>query len=301
MPRLLRSLALLLLTALPAQAQECEALGWGHVFTNDGIGDGQDRWRTVGLSLSHLRGPEWSGQLPESPGALLEFRARAEILAPANLASPAPGDRRYAGVLSFGLHTHFQHAGWQSSLGIDLALTGPQTGLGNLQDAIHDALGVAVPAADLLDDQIPDALHPTLVYETGRELPLGAATLRPFVEAQAGIETFARIGFDLVVGRFGQGGLLLREASTGQRYAALPGAPGLSLTLGGDTAHVFDSALFPKDGPEVLESRHRLRAGLAWQGGTGAQAFYGLTWLSEEFEGQDEGQILGTLSLKLQF
>lgn len=302
--RIARGLALAVaLTAGAAQAQERVTLGWGRMFTNDGMGDGHDRWRTGAYTVSRLRGPSWSGSLPATFGEILEFRARAEIISPSTLSNPPPGDRRYAGVLTLGMHSHFASGGVETSLGLDLAVTGPQTGLGRLQDRLHDLLGVAQP--QVLADQIGDAVYPTLVFEAGRSLPLAdAVTLRPFVAAQAGGETWARLGADLTLGRFGQNALMLREATTGQRYRAISGdhVPGLTFTLGGDIAHVWDSALLPEGGAaEMKDTRERLRAGLAWQGAGGLSAFYGLTWLSEEFETHGEGQLLGALTINLRF
>lgn len=37
-----------------------------------------------------------------------------------------------------------------------------------------------------------------------------------------------------------------------------------------------------------------------WQGGQ-SEVFYGVTWLSEEFEEQPEGQVLGAVNLRLRF
>ena len=84
--------------AAPASTQERVTLGWGRMFTNDGLGDLEDRWRTGSYTVSRVRGPSWSGELPGRFGEILEFRARAEIIAPENLTVAAPGDRRYAGI-----------------------------------------------------------------------------------------------------------------------------------------------------------------------------------------------------------
>jgi hypothetical protein len=97
--------------------------------------------------------------------------------------------------------------------------------------------------------------------------------------------------------------LLVRDSSTGQRYVAVRGssAPGISLSLGGDIAQVFDSAYLPSGGAAVLrDSRARLRAGLHWQGEQ-ADVFYGLTWLGKEFDSQDGEQVVGSLRINLQF
>ena len=70
---------------------------------------------------------------------------------------------------------------------------------------------------------------------------------------------------------------------------------------GKDVAQVASSVYLPDDrGPGLEESRTRLRAGLNWQGESwGVQ--YGLTYLSEEFEGQPEGQFLGAARIKYNF
>lgn len=291
------------LAVLPqvGRAEDRVTLGWGRMFSNDGLGDARDRWRTGAYTVSRVRGRDWDGNLPGF-GEILEFRARAEILAPEDLVSPDPGDRRYAGVLTFGLHTHFSHAGLDSSLGLELAVTGPQTGLGDVQSYIHDHLGL--PQPQVLDDQIGNAVHLGALAEVGRSLSFGPARLRPFAEAQVGIETMVRLGFDLDLGPRTQGALMLRDSTTGQRYRGIDGdmVPGWSLSLGGDIAHVFDSALLPEGGAaERTETRSRLRAGLAWQGARGASVFYGVTWLGKEFAGQSEGQAVGSLSLNLNF
>jgi hypothetical protein len=299
----LAALVALMLMAGVAGAQERVTLGWGRMFSNDGIGDGQDRWRTGAYTVSRVRGPDWTGALPDTFGEILEFRFRADIIAPSNLTAPAPGDRRYAGVLSFGLHTHFDWKGLDTSLGADLVVTGPQTGLGRLQTEIHELLDAPIPM--VLGNQIADGVHPTLVAEVGRSFELGGgAVLRPYAEAQAGLETFVRFGADFSLGGYDNGALMLRETTTGQRYRAVAGdiEPGFSFTLGGDIAHVWDSVLLPETGAaELSEERHRLRAGVAWQGARGAAVFYGLTYLSPEFEGQSEGQFIGSLNVNLNF
>jgi hypothetical protein len=160
------------------------------------------------------------------------------------------------------------------------------------------------PSAAVLDGQIGNRLHPGLTAEIGRSLALGnAVQLRPFAEARLSVESLVRMGGDITIGRFGQGGLLLRDTTTGQRYRGIEGtrSEGFSLTLGGDLAHVFDSALLPSGGAVTAETdRYRLRAGLQWQGKR-ASTFYGVSYLSREFVQQPEGQLVGALSLNLRF
>ncbi len=298
-----RFLAAVLLCGLagPVVAEERITLGWGRMFTNDALGDMKDRWRTGSYTLSRVRGPSWSGELPESFGEILEFRVRAEIITPESLTTAAPDDRRYAGVLTLGMHSHFQTAGLETSLGLDIAVTGRQSGISRMQDVLHDLLDMTRPR--VAANQIGNGFHPTLVLETGRGFQIGRTTIRPFAEAQAGLETFVRGGLDLSFGTYGRGALMIREHTTGQRYRAVPGSPepGLTFTLGGDVARVFDSELLPEGGAAVLDdTRERLRAGIAWQGDR-SSVLFGLTWLGKEFEGQRDTQMVGSINLQLNF
>jgi hypothetical protein len=295
-------LTLLLSVPTTGSAEQRVTLGFGRLFVNDLIGDGEDRWRTGSYTVSWVRGPVWDGTLPGRAGTLLEFRFRGEILAPSNLSKSNPNDRRYAGSLSAGLHTHFALGAAEVAAGADLVFTGPQTGLGRFQSNFHDIFGLVEP--QVLEEQIPNGVHPTVLVEVGRSFRMGeTVTLRPFAEAQAGVETFVRVGGDLSIGGQWQGGLLIRDVSTGQRYVGIAGQQplGVSFSLGGDVARVFDSVYLPSDGvPELSDTRSRLRAGLHWQGDT-ADVFYGVTWLGKEFEQQTEDQVVGSLRVNLRF
>lgn len=292
----------MLAAAAPAAAQDRTFLGWGRLFNNDLIGDGHDRWRTGSYTVSLAYGPSWSGALPTRPGEIVEARFSAEIIAPADLSDPDPDDRRYVGALTVGAHTHFRLGPAETSAGLNLVATGPQTGLGTFQRNIHDWFDLETP--EVLDDQIPDNLYPTALVELGRSYRFGeAVVLRPFAELQAGVETYARVGADLAIGQQWLGSLLVRDSSTGQRYVTIRGnrTPGVSFSLGGDIAHVFDSAYLPSDSAATLdETRPRLRAGVHWQGER-ADVFYGLTWLGKEFEQQDGTQVVGSLRVNLDF
>lgn len=298
--RLILLIAAIVMASLPVHAEERVTLGWGRLFSNDALGDGQDRWRTGGYTVSRMRGPSWSGNLPGQAGEIIEFRFRGEIIAPADLTTPDPGDRRYAGTLALGLHTHFAMGQAEASVGGDLVVIGPQTGLGQFQRQVHDWLNIAQP--QVLDDQIGNTISATLTGEVGRSFRFGQRiTLRPFVEAQAGAETLVRVGGDMVIGGAWEGALMLRDVTTGQRYSGIASvAQGLSLTLGADVAHVFDSVYLPSGGAVMAESRTRVRAGVTWQGEQ-AGLFYGMTYLGPEFEGQSEGQIIGSLRVNFDF
>jgi len=303
--RLLTAVALSSLVATPAvHAQERERLGHGRLLSNDYFGDGKDRWRTGSWTSSRVWGPAWSGQAPARFGDLIELRLSSEIFAPDNLTRASPSDRPYAGALSVGAHTHFRWKGFDTALGADLVMTGANTGLGSFQRAIHKVLGVRLPSGVTLGNQIPNGFHPTVVGEIGRNLALSQrVNLRPFMEGRAGAETLVRAGFDLTFGTIGAGELHVRESATGQRYRVISNeeATGFSFLLGADMAHVSDSIYLPADrGIALTDSRDRVRAGVQWQGEQ-ASAFYGLTYLGEEFDAQTEGQLLGSSRNNLSF
>lgn len=287
--------------ASDAQAEE---LGYGRLIVNDFLGDGHDRWRSGSIVGSHVFGPEWTGSLPHSMGEIIELRIMGQTLTPANLSSPAAGDRPYAGALSVGAHTHFQSASaieW--TLGGDLTLIGPQTGLADFQNWLHDQLSIPGASSSVLSSQVGNAVYLTAVAEAGRSFDIGSnASLRPFAEARLGDETLLRAGFDLTIGHFGSNDILVRDPVTGQRYSTMPDRPlGVSFLLGADTAYVDSSAYLPSSSGVGLENaRHRVRAGINWQGKRHS-VYYGASWLSPEFTAQAEGQIVGAIRIKIDF
>lgn len=287
-----------------ATAGERQYLGAARILTNDLLGDGDDRWRTGSYAASHVWGPEWTGVLPDRAGQIVEFRINGEVIAPENLRQPRPGTRPFVGALSFGLHSHFTAGPAEMAVGADLVVTGPQTQLDDVQDFLHGLGGGADLSGATRDAQIGNDVHPTLVLEAGRRVSLGGrARLRPYLEGRWGVESLIRAGADLSFGLAGQDGLMVREPVTGHRYRVLDNPfAGFSLVVGADVAHVADSEFLPESrGLDLEETRTRLRAGVHWEGRKGSSAFYGLTWLSEEFETQREDQIVGSVRLNLNF
>ncbi|WP_415921513.1 lipid A-modifier LpxR family protein [Tateyamaria sp. SN6-1] len=291
--------------ASTADAVERKRLGFGILFTNDFVDGTEDRWRTGSVTSSRVWGPEWTGAAPSGFGDLLELRIHGEVISPANLQSPTAGDRRYAGALSLGLHTHMTRGATELALGADVVFVGPQTQLDEFQSGLHDLFSISEPSDAVLGNQIENEIRPTLVFEAGRSFQVGSnSALRPFIEARAGIETLARVGVDWTFGGLGQGALMVREPVAGQRYEVVGSEwTGTSFVLGADIAYVDSSVFLPDDGtgPALEETRHRLRAGVAWQRPSGFNAFVGLSYLGEEFEGQDEGQFVGALRVGFGF
>jgi len=305
--RFAAGLGVLLAVLAGAAMAEPDRTGWrllgqGWLLSNDAIGDGHDRWRSVGLSYGAVTGPGWAGRLPDRPGEILEFRLMAEAIAPSNLVDPDPAERRYAGIVSAGMHSHFAPGRAEVRLGADLVAVGPRTGVAGLHEAMHDLFGLSPirPGVHRLDN----ALHPTLSAEVGLSWPLGPATaLRPFAEVRLGDEDLARIGADLMLGAADQRALWLRDPITGQRHVGVRGqaGPGLYATFGADIAAVRESAWLPAGGAAVLRDRRaRLRAGIGYRARR-SDGFAGLTWLSEEFEGQGAPQVVGSVTLRFRF
>lgn len=294
--------ALTAVTPDVSAAQERVTLGWGRMFTNDAIGDGHDRWRTGAYTVSRLRGESWSGDLPALADGILEFRFRAETIAPQDLVTPSATDRRYAGVLAFGLHSHFDYSGLESTVGLDVVVTGPQTGMARLQSRLHNALGL--PEPQVLGNQIADDAHIAIGGEVARRFSLSqSAGLRPYLSARVGEETMIRAGADLTIGHFMQDSLMLRETVSGHLYRGAAGdrVNGVTLVAGADVARVFDSIYLPDGGVAELEPwRARARTGIYWQGER-ADFFSGLTWLGKEFGTQPHPQVVGSLSLNIKF
>ncbi|SFL30255.1 lipid A-modifier LpxR family protein [Shimia haliotis] len=299
-------------TAIPAFASEDAMadvqdtrvqLGFGNLLVNDVIGDGYDRWRSGSYTTSRIWGRGWSGEAPSEFGDIIEFRFGGEVMSAESLVAPAAGDRAWAGSLFWGLHTHFKRGKSDFVVGADLVAVGPMTHLDDFQSALHDIIGIDGPSDAVRANQIGDQWIPRFVGEVGRDLDLGGrGKLRPFVEVRAGDETLARAGFDVTFGKFGEGELLVRDWVTGHRYRAVRNhQKGVSFVAGADVAKVFDSVYLPESrGYTLTDTRSRVRAGLHVRG-KAYHVFYGVSWLSKEFEAQREDQVVGAVKLDFNF
>lgn len=287
-------------TLSPAQAEQ---IGYGRLLVNDFIGDGKDRWRSGSIAASHVLGRDWSGELPYEFGQIVEVRVLGQVIAPSNLNGATAGDRAYAGALSLGAHTHFARQGFDFAIGGDLVIVGPQTGLGNLQDWLHKRVSMPGSSSTVLANQIGNDVSFTGVAEIGRSFDLAEnVNIRPFAEARVGDETLIRTGFDLVLGQFGQNGMLVRDPVSGQRYETIQGdGDGYSFMVGADVAYVDNSIYFPASfGVSHEEQRTRVRIGIQHRN-ENRSLYYGASWLSPEFKGQAEGQVVGAARIKFHF
>lgn len=272
------------------------------LFTNDYIGDGHDRWRTGSYSLSLVN--------RYADGNAYELRFRTELIAPDRLRAKISKqmDRPLAGILAFGMFRNIPLSGDARTdlhFGTELALVGPSSGQVGLMRMFHSATGMDGPSSYVLDRQIPDALHLTFNAEIGRSIGGANWSVRPFVEVQAGLESFARVGADAIFGPSAHT-YATRDVVTGWRIptnSKRSDRRGLNLLAGVDYTHVFDSQLLPG---LTLKPRTRARLGAMYESGS-KQVFFGVAYLSPEFSeqgmtsGNRSGQVVGSLSLRISF
>ncbi|NNU81277.1 DUF2219 family protein [Halovulum dunhuangense] len=272
------------------------------VHVNDSVFQGLDRWRTGSAMLSVALARQGDAEAMPEFGDLLELRLSAEFVTPEFFLADGAGDRRYAGILSVGAHTHFRTRGLEATLGADLHVIGPQNRLHEVQDIIHVVSGGA--SAPPEDQMVPDSVWPTLAGELARPVALdeGQLVLQPFLGLQAGHETLARVGGDLYLGQAVDAGTFGREPVTGLPFRLSgAGGPGVWGSLGVDIAAVGSSALLGHGtGDEPRDTRTRVRAGLGYDVGR-LTALAGVAWLGPEFEAQRSGQWTAAFALGLSF
>jgi hypothetical protein len=288
----------LAVAAEAAAAGERVYLGPAYAIGNDSIGQARDRWQSSQLLGSLFFGPRTEAPRALDVGRLLELRLTHQLISPESLDAPAPDDRPFAGAFGFEVLTHGEAGGAEVTLGAGLVVTGPQTGTFDAQRWLHERLGFPLPATE--GREVEDGVYPSFVAEVGRSYGWGPR-VRPFAEVRAGVEDLARAGVDLTWGDFGTESVVIRDAVSGQRVPVLwgPRETGVSFIAGLDAAAVGWSAFLADDGL-TPEPRYRVRGGVRWQGERWS-LYYGATWLSPEFEGQREGQVVGIVQVGASF
>ncbi len=306
---LIAAFAFLAALSAPARAEGWdvfggrEYLGSGRLWSNDYFGDRQDRWRTGAFTIGFLWGPAGTISLPEEFGSLIELRYTNSLLAPANLRNPAVGDRRYAGIATFGAYTHFAKGSTDYTLGAEAVVSGPISGASWIQVKVHDLINSPGPSSSTLASQFPNALHAAVTGEAAHRFSFGdGLVLRPFVQGRAGDVNYLRVGADLIIGSNFTSGIVLRDETTGQLFQGLYEVPrnGFSFLVGADAARVFSSTWLPSSQYTLTDSWNRVRAGVQWQSDL-LGVFYGATWMGPEFTTQPSGQVVGSLQVQLSF
>lgn len=272
-----------------------QRVGEASYFTNDYFGDGHDRWRSGGYSKSVVY------ETPLGFGEEIELRGRAEIISPWGAGIQTP-DRAYTGVVGFGAFMHANAGNVDIKYGAEVIATGRQTGLHLLQEAVHEVIGH--------DGYVPgqpgevvlcDCVYGMGMVEAAYGARLSGMTVRPFVEAQAGYETYGRVGVDVYIGSVGEAVDFTRDPVSGFSlpYKHESIGRGFGVVVGYDVAHVSDSVLLGED-VRLTPERHRLRAGVMGSLG-GLQVFGGVSALSKEFDEQLEDQVVGVFSVNLRY
>ena len=119
--------------------------GVGRLFNNDYFGDNEDRWRTGSYVLSFAFSKDRERDYADQPFGLMELRLRSEVIAPRNLNGANSADRAYAGILSVGVHTHYEISDLEISVGSDWETDDAALMLGKqLSDRLYLAYAVGL-------------------------------------------------------------------------------------------------------------------------------------------------------------
>ena len=304
-----------------AQTNEIETQG---VFWNDRYGDGKDRWKTGGITQSYIF-PErifHRGHWIEGRASALEFNVRAEVITPDDTSNAGvdPEDRPYAQYAGVGVYFRSiarpkplaPELGLQveDRVGVEIGWQGDPLPLFEVRDTLHGMTGAGGGMgnpANVIDGEVLANLEGRRTWRLHRPGERRDVELAPFVQGSLGMrEVSLRAGADMFVGSALEGRTWGSDIATGAVIAGdAPRRDGFHWTafLGGDVGYVaWDAFLdggFAADGPAIDRSElvARARAGVLLEYGRVGIGF-SLNWLSEEFESQPEGQMIGAIQLK---
>jgi len=321
----------------PAQAGDL-ASGWnwlaktneiqteGAVW-NDRIGDGKDRWKTGGLTQSYIFPERIFSRSPwfKDRASALEINGRGVVMTPDDTSDTGidSKDRPYAQYAGVGLHLRSiarprrLSAGLalqeEARIGIEAGWQGEPLPLFDIQSSLHDMAGTGGTAANLSNSIDGEALVNLEARHTWRlhwQAPGRDIELAPFAQASLGMrENNLRFGADLIAGSALEGRTWGNDLATG---ALLAGASmprkGFNWTLfsGADLGFVASDAFldggFAAGGPSVPREKvvARVRGGVLLEYDNLGIGF-SLNWLSKEFRGQSDGQLIGAIQIKYRF
>jgi hypothetical protein len=330
----IRAAVFALAFAAPAHAQDMTE-GWDWlatsdeiqtegVFWNDRFGDGQDRWKTGGITQSYVF-PEHifsDGNWFEGRASALELNVRALVITPddTSFTGVDSNDRPYAQYAAAGVYlrsitrpealTPTLALQTEDRVGVEVGWQGDPLPLFDVQDAIHGASGTNGNAGNLsniIDSELLVNLEGRHTWRLHRSGVTHDMEFAPFVQTSLGMrENSFRAGGDFFFGSELEGRTWGSDLSTG---AVMAGASmprqGFNWTVffGGDVGYIASDAFldggFAGDGPSVPRQEFvgRIRSGLLVEYDNVALGF-SLNWLSPEFKGQSDGQIIGAMQLK---
>jgi hypothetical protein len=292
-------LTVMALSATTANAEKTRS----SFFTNDYIGDGHDRWRSGGYTLSY-------GFEGDKIGTPFNIQLRSEIISAWGSSKQADDDDRlYVGAIGIGAFVTKRYGFTDINFGGEILAIGDQTGVAKFQGAFHDLIGISggYNPGEQPHSHLADAFTGTLSAEAAMNYYIGSNTLvRPFVAGQYGYETFLRAGADVVIGNMSNADRWLRDPVSGFIQPSSSQKSNYmgdySLVAGFDVTTISESTFFPDHGDVELEPM-RIRSRLGLQKGIGNKIsiFYGATHLTKEFSTQYEGQTVGTISIEYLF
>jgi len=253
----------------------------------------------------------------------LLFCLGQNIYTPKDTTSTAlvPNERPYAGWLYLGVGVAWKTAEVRNTLVLDVGVVGPWSYAKETQRAIHDALGQTHPNG--WANQLHNELGITGVFLRDWRLPIHArrvglnCELLPHAGVAVGnVQTYANVGGELRMGinlpdDFGTTGIT-PSATTSTPVDGLEAAPQAKSNFG---LYVFGRV----DGRAVVHSifldgntfghshsvdRKWAVADLSVGLGTyykNTKLAYALVYRTEEYKGQQEGQVFGTLSVNITF
>lgn len=293
------------------------------VLWNDRFGDGQDRYKTGGMTQSWV--------VPESvfsdtrwfsdQASGIEFNGRGLIISPENTAVANANDRAHAQYVGLGVYLRtaarpeqvapVTTVSAEDRVGIEVGWQGEPLPLFDLQDALHDATGAQsrMNRANLLDDVLLVNFEAKRTWRFHIQMEDRDVQIAPYVQGSVGSrEVSARAGADLIVGSSLEGRTWNQDPAIG---ALIPGGSAprdgwhWMSWVGGDIGLIGYDAFI--DGSSTIATTierepvtARLRAGVMLEYENFAVS-YSLNWLSPEFDSQPDGQIVGALSFKYRF
>ncbi|MEM9062037.1 MAG: lipid A-modifier LpxR family protein [Pseudomonadota bacterium] len=290
---------------------------------NDRIGDGEDRYKTGGMTQSWVF-PETlflEDRLIPGRVSALELQGRGFIATPDNTrAGGSVNDRPFVQYVGVGAYLRTwgpperldadTTGALETRAGIEVGWQGEPLPLFEIQEALHDNTQVTLSPTNTVDGEFLVNLELEGVYRRQTSNRFVDLDIAPFVRVSAGMrENSIRAGMDVIVGSSLGARTWNREPAIG---ALIPGGSQerngfhWALWIGGDVGYiasdVFLDGGFTADGPDVgrEELTMRLRAGIMMEYDPFA-IVYSINWLSPEFDLQPEGQMIGAISLKYRF
>lgn len=294
---------------------------------NDRLGDGEDRWKSGGVTQSVilperlLGGASWI----DGRASALEVSLRGLVMTPDDTAFNGVNgdDRAYAQYASAGafLRSAARPAPIapglalqvEDRIGIEIGWQGEPLPLFDIQEAFHglaDTGGDRGNPSNSIGGEFLANVEARRGWRFHNAGDSHDVEVVPFIQGSAGMrENSLRVGGDVFVGSPLEGRLWGTDPATGAVFsqASMPRrGTHWSVFFGGDVGYVASDAFldggFDGNGPSVerREIVGRARAGVLVEHGRVGVGF-SLNWLGREFETQPEAQLVGALQLRLRF